>query len=481
MLKSGKTALWLSLSLLPGCMVGPDYRPPQTDLPAAWSQSLTGAAAAGTADISSWWRTFNDPVLSELIEKAQLGNRELRQAEGRVREARARRQLAQANLWPTSSLGASASKSGSSKEAGFRAGATGIGMTYEMYSYSLDASWELDLFGKQRRAIESADASEQAAREDLRDVLVSLYAEAALNYVDLRSLQKRLRITEANLAAQSETHDIARWRRMAGLTTQLDVDQAKLAMENTRAELPNLRSSLAQAKHNLSLLLGLQPAALDALLDQAAPIPAATGGIATGIPADVLRQRPDVRRAERQLAAQTAQIGVAEAERYPDFTLSGSIGLESLAYSNLYSAGARAFQIAANAALTLLDAGRIRANVKIQTALQEQALNLYESTLLTALRDVENALTAYSEEGKRRDALTAAAEAGAGAMELAEMQYVSGISDFQRVLEAQRSLLSAQLQLAASEAEVAADVIRLYKALGGGWQAEVTQEKTDNE
>ncbi|MCL7423092.1 MAG: efflux transporter outer membrane subunit [Methylobacter sp.] len=453
MLKSGKTALWLSLLLLPGCMVGPDYRPPQTDLPAAWSQSVIGAAAAGSADISSWWRTFNDPVLSELIEKAQLGNRELRQAESRVREARARRQLAQANLWPTSSLSASASKSGSSKEAGFRAGATGIGMTYEMYSYSLDASWELDLFGKQRRAIESADASEQAAREDLRDVLVSLYAEAALNYVDLRSLQQRLSITEANLAAQSETYDIARWRQMAGLTTQLDVDQAKLAMENTRAELPNLRSSLAQTKHNLALLLGLQPAALDALLDHTAPIPAATGGIATGIPADVLRQRPDVRRAERQLAAQTAQIGVAEAERYPDFTLSGSIGLESLAYSNLYSAGARAFQIAANAALTLL----------------------------TALRNVENALTAYSEEGKRRDALTAAAEAGASAMELAEMQYVSGISDFQRVLEAQRSLLSAQLQLAASEAEVAADVIRLYKALGGGWQAEVTQEKTDNE
>lgn len=216
----------------------------RSGLPAAWSQSLTGAAAADTADISSWWRTFNDPVLSELIEKAQLGNRELRQAEGRVREARARRQLAQANLWPTSSLGASASE----------------------------------------KRQQQGSRLQQAAREDLSDVLVSLYAEAALNYVDLRSLQKRLRITEANLAAQSETYDIARWRQMAGLTTQLDVDPAKLAMENTRAELPNLRSSLAQAKHNIALLLGLQPAALDALLDQTAPIPAATGGMAPAFP-----------------------------------------------------------------------------------------------------------------------------------------------------------------------------------------------------
>jgi len=354
-------------------------------------------------------------------------------------------------------------------------------MTNELYGYSLDASWELDIFGKLRRGVESAVASQQAAQEDLRDVLVSLCAEVALNYVDLRGLQQRLAITEANLASQTDIYDIARWRRMAGLTTQLDVDQAKLSVDTTRAELPGLRSSLQQAKHNLALLLGRQPTALDRQLALSAPIPAASGQVEVGIPADLLRRRPDVRRAERQLAAQTAQIGVAEAARYPDFTLSGSIGLESLLYSNLYSAAAKSFQMAGQTALVLLDAGRIRANIDIQTALQEQALSLYEATLLTALRDVENALTAYVEERKRRSILTAAVSAGRSAREQAEAEYVAGISDFQRVLDAQRSLLDAQLQLAGSEAEVAADLIRLYKALGGGWQPENFQEKTEHD
>jgi len=321
----------------------------------------------------------------------------------------------------------------------------------------------------------------QAAQEDLRDVLVSLCAEVALNYVDVRSYQTRLKITEDNLAAQNETYDITRWRYQAGLTTQLDVDQAKLTMENTRAGIPSLRSTLEQAKHRLALLLGQQPAALKQLLAASARIPAASAEIGVGIPADLLRRRPDVRRAERKLASQTAQIGVAEAARYPDFTLSGSIGLESLAYANLYTAGAKAFQVAANAAWTLLDAGRIRSNINIQNALQEQALGLYQSTLLTALRDVENALTAYSEERKRRDALNAAVEAGIRALALADAQYISGLLDFQRVLDSQRSLLSAQTQLATSESEVAADIVRLYKALGGGWHANNNSEQADHE
>lgn len=455
-------------------MAGPDYRQPQTQLPANWSIAETGDPAAKMADINRWWTVFNDPVLTELMGKAQAGNQDLYQAEARLREARARRQLAKANLLPTSSLTASASQSGSSE-------AAGGGTTSELYSNSLDASWEIDIFGKKRRAIEAADATMQAAQEDLRDVLVSLCAEVALNYVDVRSYQTRLKITEDNLAAQSETYDITRWRYQAGLTTQLDVDQAKLTMENTRAGIPSLRSTLEQAKHRLALLLGQQPDTLKRLLAASARIPAASAGIGVGIPADLLRRRPDVRRAERKLASQTAQIGVAEAARYPDFTLSGSIGLESLAYANLYTAGAKTFEVAANAAWTLLDAGRIRSNINIQNALQEQALGLYQSTLLTALRDVENALTAYSEERKRRDALNAAVEAGISALALADAQYISGLLDFQRVLDSQRSLLSAQTQLATSESEVAADIVRLYKALGGGWHANNNSEQADHE
>lgn len=463
--------------LLAGCMLGPDYRKPDTVLPADWR----GAAGTVGENMTNWWRIFNDPLLSDLIGQAKAGNRDVYQAQARVLEARFRSRLAGANLLPTASMAMSASQTGSSKAAGISAGTTGIGNTNELFSHAVDASWELDLFGKLRRGLEAAEATEQAAREDLRDVLVSLCAEVALNYVDLRKQQNQLTITETNLVSLQETYDITRWRRMAGLTTQLDVDQARLSVENTRASLPSLRGSVEQAQHNLALLLGRQPAELAAVLDAAGPVPVAGAKVASGIPADILRQRPDVRRAERKLAAQTAQIGAAEAERYPNFTLSGSIGVESLAYANLYTAGAKAFQMAAKSALVLLDFGRISANVGIQNALTEQALGLYEATLLTALKDVENALSAYREEAKRREALQAAADAGDSAMRLSQTQYNAGISDFQRVLEAQRSLLGAQLQLTASDAELASNVIRLYKALGGGWEAENSQEKIEHD
>lgn len=455
-------------------MVGPDYQPPQTKLPATWSQAVTGTSYTKLADMTRWWQTFNDTVLSGLIEKAQMGNLDVYQAEARLRQARANRQLSQANLLPTSSLNSSGTQTGSSE-------AAGSGTTNEFYRNGIDVSWEVDIFGKLRRTVEAAEATEQAAQEDLRAVLVSLCAEVALNYVDVRNYQTRLQITESNLAAQVETYDITRWRYLAGLITQLDVDQAKLTVENTRATLPVLRSSLEQAKHRIALLLGQPPTAVNSLLSTSAPIPNTSNNIAIGIPADIVRQRPDVRRAERKLAAQTAQIGVAEAARYPNFTLAGSIGLESLVYANLYTAGAKAFQLAAKSVLVLLDAGRIRANINVQNALQDQALGLYESTLLTALSEVENALTAYSEEVQRRDTLTASVAAASSALTLAKIQYVAGISDFQPVLESQRALLIAQTQLTLSEAEVAADVIRLYKALGGGWHVADTEKQTHHE
>ena len=451
-------------------MVGPDYRKPKTDLPERWSIDPASATADDQAvALEAWWQTFSDPVLTRLIDMAQAGNRNVYQAEARVLEARARRKLAGAELLPTTSmsLGASRTETASALR----------GINTELYSHTIDASWELDLFGKKRRALEAAEASEEAKQEDLRDVLVSLYAEVALNYVDVRSYQTQLRITETNLATQTETYQLTQWRQQAGLTTQLDVEQAKLALENTRASLASQQSSLDQAKHNLALLLGKEPAALKTMLQFGGDIPVASAELVVGIPADLLRRRPDVRRAERQLAAQTAQIGVAEAERYPDFTLSGSIGLKSLEYASLYTAGAKASQIAANAVLTLLDFGRNSSNIAIQKALREQALGLYQGTLLTALRDVENALTAYVQERKRLVALQAAATAGREAFDLANFQYAAGLSDFQAVLESQRSLLSAQTALATSQAEIAADVIRLYKALGGGWPNDDQEQK----
>ncbi|WP_305909120.1 efflux transporter outer membrane subunit [Methylomarinum sp. Ch1-1] len=365
------TLFCLALLALQACMVGPDYQEPHLELPAQWMTPLTADGGRQTrGDVENWWRVFNDPILTALITMAEIDNRDVYRAEARVLEARARRKLAGAELLPTTSMSMAASRT--ETESALR------GINTELYNHTLDASWELDLFGKKRRTLEAAEASEEAQQEDLHDVLVSLYAEVALNYVDVRSYQTRLSITESNLAAQTETYQLTQWRQQAGLTTQLDVEQARLTLENTRAELPSLKSSLGQAKHNLALLVGREPVALTAILAARGDIPLASADVAVGIPADLLRRRPDLRRAERQLAAQTAQIGVAEGERYPDLTLSGSIGLKSLEYASLYSAGARASEIAARTVLTLLDFGRISSNVAIQKALREQALGLYQ-------------------------------------------------------------------------------------------------------
>lgn len=345
-----------------------------------------------------------------------------------------------------------------------------------MYGNALDASWELDLFGGKKREVESADAALEASQASLSDVLVTLTAEVALNYVEYRSCQARLVITETNLAAQAETYAIARWRRDANLVSQLDVDQARMSFEQTRAELPSLRRGLDQTEHQIAVLLGQAPGSVKALLGGSRPVPSAAEAIAVGVPADLLRRRPDVRQAERKLAAQTAQIGVAEAGRYPDLTLSGSVGLEALTADHLYIAGARAAQGAVKAGWTLFDGGRIRQKIAVQTALQEEALGAYEAAVLTALKDVENALTAYVNERERRDALREAEAAGSNAFRLARDKYASGLIDFQTVLDTQKSLLTVQNTLATSEAEVTAGLVRLYKALGGGWD---TQAQTD--
>ncbi|MCX6864722.1 MAG: efflux transporter outer membrane subunit [Verrucomicrobia bacterium] len=460
------TVFGAGLAVLTGCMtVGPDYQRPEPATPPNWSTGLgmgLSSAATDSKRLEKWWAVFNDPVLSDLIRQARAGNTELHQAQARVREARARRGITKAGLLPSMEGNATASRSKSSEEAG-------SGMTGNAYSAGFDASWELDVFGGKRRALESSTATWQAAEESLRDVQVSLLAEVALNYVDLRSYQDLLSITESNVTTRSETYDIARWRHEAGLTTQLDVDQAKLSLEQARAQLPTLRTNLEQAKNRIAVLLGRPPGALGKLFARIKPVPATAKEVAVGVPADLLRRRPDVRTAERQLAAQTAQIGVAKAEMYPSFSLGGSVGLESLAYSDLYSSGAQVARGAAQSAWKLFDGGRIRENIKLQTALQEEALSRYEGAVLTALEDVENSLIAYVNEQSRRDSLAAGVKSGQSAFKLALNQYSSGLVGFQTVLDTQQSLLSVQDQFSVSKSKVASNLIRLYKALGGGW------------
>ena len=457
----------LATLFLGGCLTaGPDYKPPTVGTPTNWNARVAGAIRVGALDpaaLSQWWSVFGDPVLADLVASAQRNNRDVKQAEARLRETRARRLLAGAERMPTLAVDASASRSRRSEQAD-------SSVTTSTYANGLDASWELDLFGAKRRAVESAEASLQASQEALHDVTVSLLAEVALNYVQYRSCQVRLAIVGTNLAAQSETYDITRWRCEANLVTQLDVDQARASLEQTRAELPLLRTSLDQAEHQLATLLGEAPGNLRSRLDAGpSSVPIAASELAVGVPADVLRQRPDVRGAERRLAAQTAQIGMAAAARYPDLTLSGSIGVEALALGDLYTAGALTAQGLMKAGLTVFDGGRIRQSIAIQTALQEEALAAYEAAVLAALKEVEDALVAYVNERTRQRALQEAVAAGESAFRLARDKYESGLIDFQTVLSTQQSLLTVQNTLAFSQADVTSDLIRLYKALGGGW------------
>ena len=448
-----------------GCVVGPDYRLPAVSTPPEW-QTATGTlkpAASDNAQLAVWWHTLNDPLLSALVEEAAANNLDLKLAGARLRESRARRGVAAADRMPTVNAGVGAGRNRSSAEMG-----AGASRTSDTFSAQFDASWELDLFGGKRRALEAASATVEASQENIRDVQVSLLAEVVLAYIEIRSYQAQIDSTGATIASLAETGQIADWRFQAGLVNQLDVEQARLNLEQTRAGLPTLLSSLEQSKNNLALLLGRSDGTVKELQIKM-PLPFAAAGVAIGVPAETLRQRPDIRMAERQLAAATAQIGEAEAARYPDLTLSGTIGLQAVSLGNLLNSGAFMYSLAANTAATIFDGGRLRQKVEIQNALQEQALISYLSVVQSALRDVENALVAYAEEQNRRSRLQDAVQSAQNAEDLARNQYAAGLIDFVTVLDTQRSLLSLQQQLIVSEAAVTSNLARLYKALGGGW------------
>jgi multidrug efflux system outer membrane protein len=454
--------------VLAGCAaVGPDYRRPDPGAPASWHTDLEGGLTAGQANpqtMAQWWTTFNDPLLADLIERAVHGNLDLKQAKARLREARARRGLSQAELFPTLDASGSFTRSRSSE-------ITGTGELTNLYAAGFDAGWELDIFGGVRRSIEAAEADFEASREDLCDVLVSLLAEVALNYVETRTYQTRLAVADANLQTQQETYELIRSRYQAGLSDELAVQQARYSLEDTRSRIPTLRSGLEQAKNRLAVLTGLAPGSLHTVLAERRPIPVTPPTVAVGVPAEALRQRPDVRRAERNLAAQTARIGEATAELYPKFRLAGSIGLESLHANDLFDAASRPWSIGPGFSWNIFDAGAIRRNIEVQSALQEQYLLAYQAAVLGALEEVENRLTAYAEEQLRREHLAEAVAAAQKAEILARDRYGAGLVDFSDVLDAQRSLLSFQDQLARSDSAVTSNLISLYKALGGGWQS----------
>lgn len=474
--RSPLAAALLAVALLAGCAtVGPDYVEPQAATPGAWHRidsATNTSTSARPGDLAQWWTGLGDPVLSELITRALGANSDLRTAQARLREVRARRDLAQANLAPSIGGFANASRNRSSEEAG-------SGRTTELYRAGLDASWEADLFGGRRRGIEAAQADLEASAANLQSTQVSLVAEAALNYIDTRAYQTRLTVARRNLDAQAEISQLTDWRSQAGLVSALEAEQARATLEQTRALVPALESLLAQAQDRIALLLATSTGALPATLFQPAAIPSPPARVAAGIPADVLRQRPDVQAAERRLAAESARIGQTAAARYPDLTLSGSIGLEALTLGALGSTTALAHSIVAGVSGVLFDGGRIARQVEAQEAVRDQAEIAYEKAVLTALQEVESALAAVQHTRARQGILGDAVSAARNAALYATQRYRSGIVDFQAVLDTQRTVLSVEDALATARADATAAVVRLYKALGGGWSPAVPQPRND--
>jgi NodT family efflux transporter outer membrane factor (OMF) lipoprotein len=456
----------LAILILSGCLtVGPEYVLPETRIPGKWHNELKGGGTGESQDpqrLAKWWTTLNDPILSDLIERVVLNNPDIRKVRAKIREQRARRNISYAGLFPTIDAAGSFTRKKGSED-------TGGGKETDFYSAGFDAGWELDLFGGTRRLVEASTADLQASREDLRDVLVSLLAEVALNYAEVRSFQARIEVAEKNLDIQNESYQLAQLLYQAGLANEIAVYQAKYNLENTRSNIPTLRTALEEAMNRLAVLVGDNPGAVHAELKEQKPVPVSRPDLAVGIPADVLRQRPDIRRAERQLAAQTARIGVATAEMYPKINLTGSIGFESLTLDNLITAGSRAYSFGPRITWPIFKAGSIRSNIEVQSALQEQYMIQYETAVLKALEEVENRLVAYLEEQNRRQSLSDAKQAASQAAALAQDLYKAGFTDFTSVLDAQRSLLSFEDQLIQSEGNIISNLVRLYKALGGGW------------
>jgi len=466
--------MFLLLPLLAGCTVGPVYQPPRATLPTAWTAATQPAGQARAVDLPTWWLAFEDPALTALIAQARAANLDLRLAFARLQQARAQYGVTAADAYPTVTANGGITHQRRSMH-GLTA-APGSGAETNLYQAGFDASWELDFFGYVKHNVTAAGLDVQAAQASWDDALLTLTAEVARNYLELRSAQNRLAIAQHNIAAQADALALAQTRVQAGLSSDLDVAQAQALLSATRAQVPVFETQIQQTLHALDVLLGREPGAVSKEL-AAAPAAAVHGGgsriLPLGLPAELLARRPDVRRAERQLAAATARVGVATADLYPHFMLTGSIGLQSLQAGDFFEGPSRFYTLGPSVRWPILDFQRLRARVKVQDALTQQALATWEKTWRTALAEVENALVAYYQEQARGTELRAALVAQQRALNLSEDLYRQGLVTYLNVIDAQRQVYGSEDALAQSDNAVAQNLVALCKALGGGWQTDM--------
>jgi NodT family efflux transporter outer membrane factor (OMF) lipoprotein len=470
--------------VLSGCTVGPDYAQPEVEtVPDAWNAAAVKGLAEGESSIQTWWTVFDDDVLTSLIERSRTSNLTLREAMWRVEEARSLRGVVAGQRVPQVGLNGNANRSKPSENSvpGGEALPPEFFESQNLFDLGVAASWELDLWGRIRRQVEAADAEVAASVEDYRDVLVTLFAEVATNYVNVRALQERLRYANANVEAQERTLQLTRDRFDSGLVSALDVAQAESNLANTRALIPTLEQQLTIAFNRLAVLLAMTPGALDNELSAEAPIPIEPEAVTRGLPADLLRQRPDIRAAERRLAAQTARIGVATAELYPQFSLTGFLGLQSTSGSDLFNSDSVTWSVGLPVRWRLFEGGAVRSQIAAEQARTAQLIARYEQSVLLALEEVEDAMVSYSKEVSRRARLTESVDATQRSLELVLTQYTAGLTDFQNVLDTQRSLLLREDDLAASEGIVIKNLVDLYRALGGGWDPDTAEPPVPQE
>ncbi|MCA9100289.1 MAG: efflux transporter outer membrane subunit [Planctomycetales bacterium] len=468
-MKSIQTSVLLcALALVAGCRVGPDYRAPAVPLHRHWIQPAHYGINTNESPPVEWWTSLGDPVLDQLVLDSLSENLEARAALARIGEARALRGATRGEFFPKFfGVGNYDRRKISSNGTPFFTTTTN---PFDSYQIGFDSSWEIDIWGKIRRSVEAANAELQIASEDYFGVVLTLIAEVGRNYVDVRVAQTRLAIAESNRHIQEQTLQMVESRHAAGLVSDLDVAQARENLFRTTATIPPLGVNLVTAKNALCVLRGLTPGALDVVLDADGPIPDPSGSVAVGFPAELLRRRPDVRRAENTIVAENARIGVETADLYPQFTLAGDIGVRTTDLANLFTYESLELNVGPAFRWNILNFGRIRNRIAAQQQRREQAVLKYQNTVLSAYREAENALVAYDQTQQRRDALREAVSAAKQSVLLSGSQYRRGLISFQTVLDSQRQLLENEDQLALTAGNVSASYIALYKSLGGGWE-----------
>ncbi|WP_108812105.1 efflux transporter outer membrane subunit [Sphingorhabdus sp. Alg231-15] len=482
-----KSLLAITTALLASaCTVGPDYTPPAALSSPAPLGLVEQAPRSNATEVvraeSKWWEAFGDPMLTDLIDHAVAENHNLRIASANVRLARALRRSESSTLLPQ--LGAGASYA---RQRGSENGQTNLGALSEagvadvetdLMQVGFDARWEIDLFGGNQRRVEAASAKVESAIESRRDVLLSIISEVARNYGELRGNQLQIDITNRRIVILVHTLEIAQAKLETGIGTQLDVERARTNLASTRAQLPRLHTAERSAAYRLAVLTGRQPAVIASDLLISKPLPISLDIVPVGLQSDLLSRRPDVRRAERELAAASAEIGVAKAEFFPKFSLTGAAGQESTSFSNLLSGTSSVFSIIPSITFPLFNGGRLRAQLEAANAGNDMAIAQFEQAILLAVEDVEASLVLYVETNKQTEALQEALSAGRKSEDLARDLYNSGLGAFIDVLDAERSVTDLELQLAASETESFISTIALYKALGGGWQTVEQRDRT---